>query len=148
MSTKELGSRAGTGRDSGKDFFSPKCHRVTCSSLVISGGQKVYEVGLPATSSELSLPLLHGPGKVLQSDSPDTTYMMSLSVSFAKAWEAAHKALSSEDLSGCWVSSHTWISAAPISWGRKVCSDIKQSVSIPISETAGMMSGPHRGSGR
>lgn len=55
---------------------------------------------------------------------------------------------SSERLSG-WrtKSSHTWIYAAPISCRGKVCSDIKQSVSISVPETAGMMSGPHRGSG-
>ena len=55
---------------------------------------------------------------------------------------------SSERLSG-WrtKSSHTWIDAAPISCRGKVCSDIKQSVSISVPETAGMMSGPHRGSG-
>lgn len=54
---------------------------------------------------------------------------------------------SSEGLSGCRAPSHTWVCAAPSSWGRKLRSDIKQSVSITVPETAGMMSGPHKGSG-
>lgn len=142
-STKELGSRAGNGRKSRENFFPTRCHMVKCSALVTAGGQKVWELGLSVTSKELSLPSFTESWRESPIWQP-SHYLHGLSLI---CWSTG-TAQSSERLSG-WrtKSSHTWIYAAPISCRGKVCSDIKQSVSISVPETAGMMSGPHRGSG-
>lgn len=102
--------------------------------VVTAGGQKVWEFELYATS-------------LMESWREPPTRQPSHRSSGPSCWSTRGRSQSSEGLSGWRAPSHTWVCAAPSSWGRKLCSDIKQSVSITVPETAGMMSGPHKGSG-
>lgn len=129
---EQPGKRTGNGRErQGESSFPFTCH------LWSQQVAKKYPSSLPPPGAFSASPSGREP----------RIWRPSLHLSGPSCWSSPGRSQSSRGLFRVAGPRHTWVCAAPSSCGRKVCSDIKQSVSVTVPEAAGMMSGPHKSGG-